>query len=97
MATGSADSTSIGDFPEPLSRLATGFVETWESERVGHETKAVRSFEMNAKSMLTKPLLCAGEPFDHMDAAPAGDVAGQGPQRLVGVARSAIQRADLLD
>lgn len=45
------------NFSKPLSRLATGFVETWEFERVGHETKATRSFELNAKSMLTKPLL----------------------------------------
>jgi hypothetical protein len=37
--------------------LATGFVETWEFERVSHETQAARSFELNAKSMLTKPLL----------------------------------------
>lgn len=47
----------MGDFSMPLSRLATGFVETWEFERVGHETKAVRSFDLNAKSMLTKPAL----------------------------------------
>lgn len=47
----------MGDFSKPLSRLATGFVETWEFERVGHETRAVRSFELNAKSMLTKPAL----------------------------------------
>ena len=47
----------MGNFSKPLSRLATCFVETWEFERVGHETKAVRSFELNAKSMLTKPAL----------------------------------------
>jgi Polyketide cyclase / dehydrase and lipid transport len=47
----------MGDFSKPLSRLATGFVETWEFEQVGYETRAVRSFELNAKSMLTKPLL----------------------------------------
>jgi hypothetical protein len=47
----------MGDFSKPLSRLATGFVETWEFERVGHETMTVRSFELNAKSMLTKPAL----------------------------------------
>lgn len=45
------------EFSKPLSRLATGFVETWEFERVGHETKTVRSFELNSKSMLTKPAL----------------------------------------
>lgn len=47
----------MGDFSKPLSRLATRFVETWDFERVGHETKAVRSFEMNAKSVLAKPAL----------------------------------------
>ncbi len=47
----------MGNFSKPLSGLATGFVETWEFERVGHETKAVRSFELNAKSTLTKPVL----------------------------------------
>lgn len=47
----------MGNFSKPLSRLATSFVETWEFERVGNETKAIRSFELNAKSMLTKPVL----------------------------------------
>lgn len=47
----------MGKFSKPLSRLATAFVETWEFERVGNETKAIRSFELNAKSMLTKPIL----------------------------------------
>jgi hypothetical protein len=47
----------MGSFSKPLSRLATAFVETWEFERVGNETKAIRSFELNAKSMLTKPVL----------------------------------------
>lgn len=47
----------MGDFSKPLSRLATSFVETWEFERVGYETKVVRSFELNAKSMLTKPVI----------------------------------------
>lgn len=45
------------EFSKPLSGLATGFVETWEFERVGHDTRALRSFELNAKSMLTKPVL----------------------------------------
>ncbi len=47
----------MGNFSKPLSGLATGIVETWEFERVGHETRAVRFFELNAKSMLTQPAL----------------------------------------
>lgn len=47
----------MGDFSKPLSRLATAFVETWEFERVGNETKVARSFELNAASMLAKPVL----------------------------------------
>ena len=47
----------MGNFSKPLSRLATAFVETWEFERVGNETKVARSFELNAKSMLTKLVL----------------------------------------
>lgn len=47
----------MGNFSKPLSRLATRFVETWEFERVGNETKVIRSFELNAKSLLTKPVL----------------------------------------
>ncbi|MFO0867440.1 MAG: SRPBCC family protein [Pirellulales bacterium] len=47
----------MGSFSQPLSRLATAFVETWEFERVGNETTVARSFELNAKSMLTKPVL----------------------------------------
>lgn len=47
----------MGNFSKPLSRLATRFVETWEFERVGNETKAIRSFELNATSMFTKPML----------------------------------------
>ncbi len=48
---------SMSDFSPPLSRLATRFVETWEFERIGNETRIIRSFEMNAKSTLTKPVL----------------------------------------
>ena len=47
----------IENFSKPLSRLATRYVETWEFERVGNETKVSRSFELNAKSMVTKPVL----------------------------------------
>lgn len=42
----------MGDFSKPLSRLATSFVETWDFERVGHETKVTRSFEINPMSAL---------------------------------------------
>jgi hypothetical protein len=45
------------EFSRPLSRLATWFVETWEFERIGNDTKVTRSFEMNAKSILTWPVL----------------------------------------
>lgn len=45
------------NFSKPLSRLATRFVETWEFEPIGNGTKVARSFELNAKSMLTKPVL----------------------------------------
>lgn len=45
------------NFSKPLSSLATSFVETWEFERVGNETKAIRSFELNPKSALAKPVL----------------------------------------
>ena len=33
----------------PFSRLATGIVELWEFQRVGTETKVIRSFEIHAK------------------------------------------------
>jgi hypothetical protein len=45
------------DFSPPLSRLATGFVETWEFERLGDGTRVTRSFEMHAKSALARPVL----------------------------------------
>jgi hypothetical protein len=44
----------MGNFSKPLSRLAASFVETWEFERVGNETKVARSFELNANSMLAR-------------------------------------------
>lgn len=47
----------MGNFSKPLSRVATAFVETWEFERVGNATKVTRTFELNAKSALTKPVL----------------------------------------
>lgn len=49
----------MGEFSAPLSRLATGFAETWEFERVGHETRVRRSFAMNARSIATWPVLWA--------------------------------------
>lgn len=45
------------EFSPPVSRLATSFDETWEFERNGDRTQAVRSFEMHPKSALTRPLL----------------------------------------
>lgn len=47
----------MGDFSKPLSGLATGFLEMWGFEKVVNETKVVRSFELNAKSTRTRPLL----------------------------------------
>ena len=44
-------------FSPPLSRLATGFVETWEFERHGDGTRVRRSFEMRPKSGLARPVL----------------------------------------
>jgi polyketide cyclase/dehydrase/lipid transport protein len=45
------------DFSPPLSRLTTGFEETWEFSRIGQNTRVVRSFELTAKSSVTRPLL----------------------------------------
>ena len=45
------------DFSPPLSRLATKFFETWEFVSQGENTLVTRSFEINAKSVLTKPAL----------------------------------------
>jgi hypothetical protein len=47
----------LTDFSPPLSRLATGFVETWAFEQRGDSTRVVRSFEMHAKSFFTRPIL----------------------------------------
>ncbi len=43
------------DFSAPLSRLATGFQETWESDRIDGATRVSRSFELHAKSALPWP------------------------------------------
>ena len=45
------------DFSRPLSRLASGFVETWEFERLDTGTRVMRSFELQARSALTRPVL----------------------------------------
>jgi hypothetical protein len=45
------------DFSPPLSRLATGFVETWEFERLGGGTRVVRAFELHPKNLLVRPVL----------------------------------------
>ena len=45
------------EFSAPLSRLATGFEETWEFKRTGNETHITRSFQMHAMSALTRPVL----------------------------------------
>ena len=47
----------MGEFPAPLSRLATHFDETFEFERTGGQTRVVRSFELHPKSKATRPLL----------------------------------------
>jgi hypothetical protein len=44
-------------FSPPLSHLATGFDETWEFSRIGRDTRVVRSFELHAKSRVTRALL----------------------------------------
>jgi hypothetical protein len=45
------------DFSPPLSRLAAGFEEVWEFERLGDGTRVVRSLEMHPKSFLARPVL----------------------------------------
>ena len=45
------------EFSPPLSRLATGFEETWKFSCIGRDTRVVRSFELHARSRVTRPLL----------------------------------------
>ncbi len=45
------------EFSPLLARLATGFDETWHFERMGNGTRVIRSFNLHAKSALTRPLL----------------------------------------
>jgi hypothetical protein len=47
----------MGEFSPPLSRLATGFDETFEFERTGGQTRVVRRFELHPRSGATRPLL----------------------------------------
>jgi hypothetical protein len=45
------------EFSPPLSRLATGFEEAWEFERLGDGTRVERSFKLYPKSFLARPAL----------------------------------------
>jgi hypothetical protein len=45
------------EFSRPLARLATGFLETWDFQRGIGGTNVIRSFELHARSVLTRPLL----------------------------------------
>lgn len=45
------------EFSPPLSRLATGFEETWEFEQADTGTKVVRSFKLHARSVFAKLVL----------------------------------------
>ena len=45
------------EFTPPLSRLATGFLETWEFQQTGSQTQVTRTFEMHPKSLAAKPVL----------------------------------------
>ncbi len=47
------------EFSPPLSRLATGFEETWEFNRTENGTHVTRSFRLHAKSFLARLLLWA--------------------------------------
>src|SRR4051794_26076301 len=46
-----------GGFSPPLSRLATEFVETWESGLAEGGTRVIRSFDLHARSVPTRPIL----------------------------------------
>ena len=45
------------DFSPPLSRLATGFEESWEFQRIDQATRVTRSFELHATSAFARPFL----------------------------------------
>jgi len=44
----------MSEFSAPLSRLATGFDETWRFDRGENGTTVTRSFQIHAKSRLTR-------------------------------------------
>jgi hypothetical protein len=48
---------NMTDFAPPLSRLATGFEEMWEFERLDEGTRVVRSFRLHPKSRPVRPAL----------------------------------------
>jgi hypothetical protein len=45
------------EFSAPLYHLATRIEETCEFERVGHSTNVIRSYQLHAKYLLSRPLL----------------------------------------
>ncbi|MFL5340373.1 MAG: SRPBCC family protein [Gemmataceae bacterium] len=45
------------EFSAPLSRLATGFTETWAFERLDDGTRVTRSFELHPRSAFTRSVL----------------------------------------
>ncbi|QDV35596.1 SRPBCC family protein [Tautonia plasticadhaerens] len=47
----------MGGFSPPLSRLATGFDETWEFEQGAGLTRVVRSFALHPRSSAGRPFL----------------------------------------
>ena len=47
----------LKEFSAPLSRLSTGFEETWDFERTDGATKVVRSFKLHARSAVSRPIL----------------------------------------
>jgi hypothetical protein len=47
----------LGNFSKPLSSLATHFVETWDFEREGDETRVSRSFAIHPRSIRAKLVL----------------------------------------
>ncbi len=47
----------MGGFSPPLSRLATGFDETWEFESVSGGSRVVRRFDLHPRASAPRPLL----------------------------------------
>ena len=52
-----AAAAQMKEFSPPLSRLATGFEESWAFERVGNATRVTRTFELHPKSAFARPAL----------------------------------------